>query len=53
MDPISLIFYALVCGLLGLAGPKLGKAPMRLAVGACVGILAATALPGLRALIGL
>jgi hypothetical protein len=40
MDPISLGFYAVVCGLLGLAGPTLGAAPIRLGIGALVGIVA-------------
>lgn len=53
MDPVSLIFYAVVCGALGAAGPRLGALPARLAVGAVVGVLAAALLPGLRAAIGI
>jgi hypothetical protein len=53
MDPVSLGFYATVCGLLGLAGPRLGRAPVRLAVGALVGVLAVTLLPQIRGLMGM
>ncbi len=52
MDPFALIFYAAVCGLLGLAGPRLGSAPVRLIVGAIVGVVAVTLLPVLRGIIG-
>ena len=52
MDPITLIFYAVVCGLLSVLAPKLGAMPSRLAVGAVVGVIAATALPYLVALLG-
>ncbi|MBO9465720.1 hypothetical protein TRP8649_04147 [Pelagimonas phthalicica] len=52
MDPVSLGFYASVCGLLGLAGPKLGGAPIRLGVGALVGIVAVTILPHIKTFLG-
>lgn len=52
MDPISLGFYATVCGLLGLAGPKLGAAPWRLGIGAIVGVIAVSVLPTLQSLFG-
>ena len=52
MDPISLGFYASVCGLLGLAGPRLGAAPIRLAIGAVVGVLAVAVLPQIKELLG-
>lgn len=51
MDIIALAFYAVVCGLLGLAGPRLGAAPVRLGIGAAVGIIAATALPYIKAVL--
>lgn len=53
MDMLSIAYYALVCSLLGLAGPRLGRAPIRLAIGAVVGIVAASLLPGLRIGLGL
>lgn len=53
MDPVSLTYYAAVCGLLGLVGPRLGAAPLRLAIGAVVGIGAVAVLPSLRAALGL
>lgn len=45
MDPIALLFYAVICGCLSLFAPKLGGMMPRLAVGALVGVAAATALP--------
>ncbi len=53
MDPVSLVFYAIVCGCLGLAGPRLGTAPVRLGIGAMVGVVAVAVLPSLRSLLGL
>ncbi len=48
MDPISISFYALICGCLSVAAPRLGGMIPRLAVGAGIGIVAAIALPLLR-----
>lgn len=52
MDPISLAFYAVVCGLLSLFAPNLGGRVPRLAVGAGVGVVAATLLPILNGMMG-
>ena len=52
MDPISLVFYAIVCGLLSLVAPNLGGMVPRLAVGAVVGVAAATALPYVNGMMG-
>lgn len=52
MDPISLVFYAIVCGLLSLFAPQLGGRLPRLAVGAGVGVLAASVLPILNGMMG-
>ncbi|SNS69329.1 hypothetical protein [Antarctobacter heliothermus] len=52
MDPVSLVFYAGVCGLLGLAGPSLGTAPIRLAIGAVVGVVAVSILPFVHQMLG-
>ncbi|WJY23366.1 hypothetical protein QTA57_03855 [Fontisubflavum oceani] len=49
----ALAFYAAVCGLLSLAGPRLGAPLTRLGIGALVGIAAAALLPAIRAQIGL
>lgn len=51
MDVTALIFYALVCGALGWAGPRLGTPMMRFGLGAVVGIVAAAILPFLKALL--
>ena len=47
-----MIFYAVVCGLLSLAGPRLGAPLVRLGIGAAVGIVAATLLPLARVAAG-
>lgn len=52
MEPISLVFYAVVCGLLSVFAPSLGGAAPRMAIGAAVGVLAATALPVMRGMMG-
>ncbi len=52
MDPISISFYAVICGLLGLVAPRLGGVIPRLATGAVVGIVAAVVLPFLKGLMG-
>lgn len=52
MDPVSLVFYAFVCGVLGLAGPSLGTAPIRLGIGAVVGVVAVSVLPFVHQILG-
>lgn len=53
MDPISLGFYAVICGLLSYFAPNLGSAKSRLAVGAGVGIVAAVVLPLIKGVVGI
>jgi hypothetical protein len=48
MDLITLSFYAVVCGCLSVAAPKLPGFPVRLGVGAAVGLLAASLLPFIK-----
>lgn len=52
MDPISLAFYAAVCGVLSLFAPRLGGRVQRLLAGGVVGVVAATVLPVLRGIFG-
>ena len=52
MDPISLVFYAVVCGLLSVFAPNLGGMVPRLTVGAVVGVVAAAALPFVNGMMG-
>lgn len=52
MDPITLAFYGAVCGLLAAFVPSASRA-FRFALGVGVGLVAASLLPPLRALIGL
>lgn len=53
MDPVTLIFYAIVCALLARFVPARLSGMRRLALGAAVGIAAAGLLPFLRAAAGL
>jgi hypothetical protein len=48
MDSTAIIFYAVICGFLGLFAPNFGGAPVRLGIGALVGVVAALALPMIR-----
>jgi uncharacterized protein YjeT (DUF2065 family) len=51
MDPITLAFYAIVCGLLSAVAPRVPRLPLRLAIGAVVGIVAASLLPVIKGLL--
>ena len=53
MDTTTLAFYAIICALLSLASPRLGRPLVRLGIGALVGIAAAALLPWVRATFGL
>ena len=52
MDPITLGFYAAVCGILSMVAPSLGGRLPRLLIGAIVGIIAASVLPMIRGVFG-
>ena len=52
MDITALGFYAVVCGVLSFAAPKLGKPLLRFGIGAAVGIVAAALLPMLKGMMG-
>jgi hypothetical protein len=49
MDPITLGYYAIICGGLSLASPWLGSVLVRLAIGVGVGLGAAALLPTVHA----
>ena len=51
MDPITLAFYAVVCGCLSAVAPKLPKLPVRLGIGAMVGLVAASVLPMIKGML--
>lgn len=53
MDPITMAYYAAVCAALGAGAARVPALPLRLALGAVVGLVAAAALPGLRGALGL
>ena len=52
MEPISLVFYAVVCGTLSLIAPNFGGALPRMAIGAVVGVIAAICLPFIQGMMG-
>ena len=52
MDVLTLAFYATICGALSALSPRLRTPARRLVVGAAVGVLAAAALPHIRAVLG-
>ena len=52
MDPVTLTFYGLVCGLLAAFVPRASRV-FRFAVGVGVGLVAASFLPPLRGVLGL
>jgi hypothetical protein len=53
MDPVSVTYYAIVCGGLALASPRLNPLAVRIIVGVAVGVAAAVLLPVLRRATGL
>ena len=53
MDIAGLLFYGAVCGVLAGVSPRIGEAPVRVAVGIGVGIASAGLLPELRSLLGI
>ncbi len=52
MDPITVAFYAIICGLLSAFAPPGWAKLARFAMGAVVGIVAASTLPFLQGLMG-
>ncbi|MEO0343219.1 MAG: hypothetical protein AAF198_07255 [Pseudomonadota bacterium] len=52
MEPITLGFYALICGFLSLVAPSLGGLIPRFALGAGVGLGAAAVLPLIQGAMG-
>jgi hypothetical protein len=52
MDPVTATYYAAICAALSAGAPRVPTLPVRLALGAVVGLVAAALLPGLRAALG-
>jgi hypothetical protein len=48
MDPVTLGYYALVCGALGVTAPRWRTPALRFLVGILVGLVAAALLPQIR-----
>jgi uncharacterized membrane protein (DUF485 family) len=48
MDTFTFLFYAIVCGVLAYASPVMKNKIARLAIGFCMGLLAAAILPLIR-----
>ena len=53
IDPAAIAWYAAICGALSAFAPTVGGRGLRIAVGAVVGVLAATLLPALRSALGI
>ena len=53
MDPVTLSFYAVVCGLLAGFSPTAASRAFRIALGIGVGLVAAAMLPPIRASLGI
>lgn len=53
MDVVTIAYYATVCGVLSLAGPRMSRAPVRFAVGIGIGVAAALLLPVIRSALGM
>jgi hypothetical protein len=53
MDPVPMIYYGCVCGLLAYLGPRIAGSALRFVVGVGVGLAAAGVLPALRQAAGL
>ena len=53
MDPFTLGFYAIVCAALGAVAPRVPRLPLRLGMGAAVGLVAASILPWLKGMLNL
>lgn len=45
MDPIVMSYYAIICGLLGVFAPRVGRWPARLTLGIAVGAISAGVIP--------
>ena len=45
MDPINLLYYAAICAALSAVSPRFKTMPLRLMIGAVVGLIAAAVLP--------
>jgi hypothetical protein len=52
MDPVSLGFYAAVCGALTAAGPWMGGLLARFGIGVIVGLIASLLLPAVQGIVG-
>lgn len=52
MDIVSMTFYAVICGVLGVSAPSFSSAIQRLAFGAVVGVVAAAVLPFIKGMMG-
>ncbi|MBX3579804.1 MAG: hypothetical protein KF723_21595 [Rhizobiaceae bacterium] len=53
MDPVTISFYAVVCGSLAILSPRIPTAVLRLVVGIAAGVAGASLLPFIRASLGI
>ena len=53
MDPVTMTYYAVICGSLGALSPRVTPGALRIVLGIVVGLAAAALLPVLRRATGL
>lgn len=53
MDPVTMVFYGVICGVLALVSISFRNRWARLLLGAVVGVIAAAILPLLRGMVGI
>ncbi|MCB1385253.1 MAG: hypothetical protein KDJ80_04880 [Nitratireductor sp.] len=51
-DTTAIVWYAAICGALAAFAPSLGGRAARIAIGAVVGVIAASLLPFLKSMMG-
>lgn len=51
MDFFNIVYYGIICGILGVSAPALGNKAARLVVGIGIGVIGAALLPILKNLI--
>jgi hypothetical protein len=53
MDPVTMVYYSVICGCLGYGSPRVSPGILRVVLGVAVGMVAAALLPMLRRATGL
>ena len=53
MDPVTMTYYGIICGCVGMVSPRVSPGALRFVLGVAVGLVAAALLPALRRAAGL